>query len=178
MILSTTLFLIYNAYHDGKYIDMIKVNIKYVKMITYGVIGFGILFAMKKNPLHCKSLLFHANDYIKYMPIDKNVGDLITPVIDYTKNNFLIDKQDNNTNTDANIYYRPSQSTNRCVSNSKKKYVAAQQSWKCKHCNNVLDHTYEIDHITELQNGGTNDVSNLVALCRNCHGKKTFLSKL
>ena len=42
----------------------------------------------------------------------------------------------------------------------------------------MLDATYEIDHIVELQHGGTNNIDNLVALCRNCHGKKTIQSYL
>jgi 5-methylcytosine-specific restriction endonuclease McrA len=46
--------------------------------------------------------------------------------------------------------------------------------WKCGHCNQQLDHTFEVDHILDLQYGGSNNVDNLVALCRNCHGKKTM----
>jgi 5-methylcytosine-specific restriction enzyme A len=66
----------------------------------------------------------------------------------------------------------------RNVSESKKKYVAANQQWKCKDCNNLLDATYEIDHIVPLYKGGNNDVSNLSALCRNCHGKKTLNDRI
>jgi 5-methylcytosine-specific restriction protein A len=61
----------------------------------------------------------------------------------------------------------------RNVPESVKKYVAANQYWKCKGCNNLLDETYEIDHILALEDNGTNDLDNLQALCRNCHGKKT-----
>ena len=61
----------------------------------------------------------------------------------------------------------------RNVPESVKKYVAANQYWKCKSCNNLLDETYEIDHILALEDNGTNDLENLQALCRNCHGKKT-----
>jgi 5-methylcytosine-specific restriction endonuclease McrA len=32
---------------------------------------------------------------------------------------------------------------------------------------------YDIDHITELRNGGSNDISNLQALCPTCHRVKT-----
>ena len=67
---------------------------------------------------------------------------------------------------------------NRNVSESKKKYVAANQEWKCKKCNQVLDATYEVDHVIPLYKGGDNDVSNLEALCRNCHGKKTLLDRI
>jgi 5-methylcytosine-specific restriction endonuclease McrA len=57
----------------------------------------------------------------------------------------------------------------------KKKYVASQQDWKCGNCNNKLDYTYEIDHKIRLEHGGGNDVNNLIALCRECHGKKTAI---
>lgn len=66
----------------------------------------------------------------------------------------------------------------RNVSESKKKYVASNQQWKCASCNDLLDATYEIDHITPLYKGGTNEVSNLKALCRNCHGKKTLMDRI
>ena len=45
-------------------------------------------------------------------------------------------------------------------------------------CQKILDATFEIDHKVELQHGGTNHVSNLEALCRNCHGQKTLLNRL
>ena len=63
--------------------------------------------------------------------------------------------------------------TKRSVSETKKKYVAANQDWKCGHCKSQLDHTFEVDHKIRLEYGGGNDVQNLIALCRNCHGKKT-----
>ena len=66
----------------------------------------------------------------------------------------------------------------RNVSESKKKYIASSQKWKCTHCQQLLDNTYEVDHIIPLYKGGTNDLTNLEALCRNCHGKKTFKDKL
>lgn len=59
-----------------------------------------------------------------------------------------------------------------------KKQVASNQQWSCGHCNNMLDASYEIDHITPLYKNGTNDISNLMALCRNCHGKKTINDKI
>ena len=61
----------------------------------------------------------------------------------------------------------------RSVSETKKKYVASAQQWRCNGCTEMLDHTFEIDHRLRLEYGGTNDTDNLIALCRNCHGKKT-----
>ena len=62
----------------------------------------------------------------------------------------------------------------RKVSDQLKKIVASQQHWNCKKCKNILDATYEVDHIIALEDGGNNDIHNLQALCRNCHGKKTM----
>ena len=59
-----------------------------------------------------------------------------------------------------------------------KRWVAAQQDWKCGHCKNKLPASFEIDHIKALCNGGTNNRDNLVALCRNCHGEKTLKERL
>lgn len=56
--------------------------------------------------------------------------------------------------------------------------VASNQGWHCGHCHTQLDFTYEIDHITPLFRGGTNDTRNLIALCRNCHGKKTIMERI
>ena len=66
----------------------------------------------------------------------------------------------------------------RKVSESTKKMVASNQQWKCFMCHNLLDYSYEIDHNVPLFAGGTNHISNLHALCRNCHGKKTIMEKM
>ena len=59
------------------------------------------------------------------------------------------------------------------VQEAKKKYVAGSQGWNCAHCKEQLKPWFEVDHILRLEYGGTNDISNLEALCRECHGKKT-----
>jgi hypothetical protein len=66
----------------------------------------------------------------------------------------------------------------RNVGNTVKKLIAANQQWKCNKCQNLLDASYEVDHIVPLYKNGTNHVNNLQALCRNCHGKKTILDRL
>lgn len=63
----------------------------------------------------------------------------------------------------------------RNVSSLTKKMVASNQQWKCGSCKQTLDYTYEIDHHVPLFKGGSNEINNLIALCRNCHGKKTLL---
>lgn len=66
----------------------------------------------------------------------------------------------------------------RQVSPLLKKKVAANQEWKCGHCKNLFDASFEVDHIVPLFKGGSNNESNLVALCRNCHGRKTVEDRL
>ena len=45
-------------------------------------------------------------------------------------------------------------------------------------CNQLLPPTFEIDHIKELRDGGTDTYENLWALCNNCHAKKTRANTL
>jgi len=66
----------------------------------------------------------------------------------------------------------------RNVSALLKKKVAASQEWKCGSCSNTLDETYEVDHKLALFQGGSNEASNLIALCPHCHRKKTVEERL
>jgi 5-methylcytosine-specific restriction endonuclease McrA len=66
----------------------------------------------------------------------------------------------------------------RNVSELAKKIVASNQKWRCAKCKQLLDFTYEIDHIKPLYKGGGNEVKNLRALCRGCHGKITLLDRV
>jgi hypothetical protein len=66
----------------------------------------------------------------------------------------------------------------RNVTGLMKKKVAADQKWACGHCSQTLDESYEVDHKLALFQGGTNELDNLIALCRNCHGKKTMKERL
>uniref|UniRef100_A0A6C0AJH3 HNH nuclease domain-containing protein n=1 Tax=viral metagenome TaxID=1070528 RepID=A0A6C0AJH3_9ZZZZ len=71
----------------------------------------------------------------------------------------------------------------RNVTESQKRRVAGRQRFKC--AASILDYTcplkgepfdesgYEIDHIKELRDGGSNDLENLQALCIMCHRVKT-----
>ncbi len=69
-------------------------------------------------------------------------------------------------------------SNKRSVSESKKKWVAANQNWCCGKCGKQLPAWFEVDHKRRLEYGGTNHVDNLVALCRECHGQKTMMENL
>ena len=185
-VLGLTAFFVYNAYADGKYTKMLLSFKKYYKMIFYVLLGVGIYVLLKRNPNQGRNMLLYANNIVKFMPIDKNSMDMLSPIMDFTSKNdnddecFMesfngIDPSRMGTGFcgERRITSSGKGGTKRSVSETKKKYVASNQDWKCGGCKSQLDHTFEIDHRVRLEYGGGNDVQNLIALCRNCHGKKT-----
>ena len=196
-VLGLTAFFIYNAYNDGKYTKMLLSWKKYYKMIFIGILGIGLYLVMKKNPKQGKNILLHANNMVKYMPIDRGAMDMLNTILDFTagKSRGFMESYENvmeTNNTHPLVNTHPwvgqqsqqeqqqggKKPTKRSVSETKKKFVASQQNWHCGGCGEQLNHTFEIDHKTRLEYGGTNDVSNLVALCRNCHGTKTAMENM
>ena len=196
LVFGITAFFIANVYHDGKYVHIIKSWKKYYQMAGIGFVGLSAYLFMKKYPGHSRSLLTHANGIIKYMPIDKDATDLLTPLFDMTKssmfsNDMAYQQNDNGMmmthqqkrmmNSGANMGANMGTgqpNTKRSVSETKKKFVAAQQGWNCGACKKQLPAWFEVDHKTRLDQGGSNHVDNLVALCRDCHGKKTAFENL
>jgi hypothetical protein len=183
-VLGLTAFFIYNAYTDGKYTKMIWSFKKYYKMIFYAGLGIGIYILLKRNPEQGRSMLLYANNMVKFMPIDKTSMDMLSPIIDYTNdseggsfmgnlNELDPTKLGSGFSSEKRMLNSGRNGTKRSVSETKKKYVASSQEWKCGNCHQQLDHTFEIDHKLRLEYGGGNEVQNLIALCRNCHGRKT-----
>ena len=193
-ILGITAFFIYNAYHDGKYTKMLFVFKKYYKMIFYALLGVGIYILLKRNPNQGRNMLLYANNIVKFMPIDKTSMDMLSPVFDFTNNNYnnndsngdsgagfmgsLNHMLPQNTNSERRLLGSGKAGTKRSDSETKKKYVASQQNWKCGDCGEQLNAWFEVDHKVRLEHGGGNDVQNLVALCRECHGKKTAMENM
>jgi hypothetical protein len=186
-IFGITAFLLYNAYHDGKYTKILLSYKKYYKMLFIAFLAICFYIMIKRNPLQSKNLLLYTNNMIKYMPIDRSSMDMITPIFDLTtKSNGFMESL--NTDLNPGYNYNPvfiaqqqrnlSKPVKRSVSETKKKYVASMQDWKCGQCNSKLTHTFEVDHKIRLEHGGGNDVTNLVALCRECHGQKTAMENM
>jgi hypothetical protein len=189
LIFGMTAFFITNVYHDGKYVQIMKSWKKYYQMVGIGFAGLSAYLFIRKYPAHSRSLFTHANQIIKYMPIDKDASDLLSPLFNMEKSN-IFTGDNHYTNGNGNNYQEISHqqkrmmnsgknnNTKRCVSETKKKFVAAQQGWKCGDCKQQLPAWFETDHKIRLDNGGSNHVDNLVALCRDCHGKKTAFENL
>lgn len=56
-----------------------------------------------------------------------------------------------------------------------KEYILSKSKGKCCHCGCTLKigQNFSRDHYIPLNKGGTNDLVNLFALCKDCNGKKT-----
>lgn len=189
-------FLIANIYTEGKYAKLLLSWKKYYQMIGIAFAALMIYILLKRNPMRAQNILSTTNDYIKYLPIDRNTSDMISPILDFTsKHNFyenqyssmdggnynnpiLAMPQSNQSVAESRIIQSGAKSTKRSVSETKKKFVASRQNWKCGDCKTQLNAWFEVDHIKRLEYGGSNHIDNLVALCRECHGKKTTIENL
>ena len=175
VVLAITGFLIANAYYDGKYMKLLQSWKKYYQMAGIGFMGLSLYLFMKKNSTSdSKSLVSHATNFVKFMPMDKDTSGLLNPLLSH----FPGQQQMGGANPQQKRMMRSGTSSKRSVSETKKKYVASQQNWKCGDCQDQLTAWFEVDHKTRLEHGGTNELNNLVALCRNCHGKKTAMENL
>lgn len=183
-----------NIYTDGKYLKQLFTYKKYYQMagVAFGALMLYILF--KKNPLRAQQIAKASNDYLKYLPIDRNTSNFISPILDFTSqqqftdNNQYQDMQGmgynypivslNQQNAQNKIMNSGKTGTKRSVSETKKKFVASRQNWCCGQCKKQLNAWFEVDHKTRLEHGGSNHVDNLVAMCRECHGEKTAMENL
>ena len=200
VIFIVTGLLIANTYYDGKLIKILNTikSSKYLKMATFAFGGLSLFLFFKKNPENSREFLGRANDMIRTLPMTRDSADLISPFLNLTNTKSFTDtNQDiymsggalgnemgggSNSNDSSASVNRMMMSgkgtTKRSVSETKKKFVAANQNWLCGDCKRQLPAWFEVDHVIALHNGGSNEVSNLVALCRDCHGKKTAMDRL
>ncbi len=168
MILIITGILAYNTYYDNFLLNSFSSYKKYYKMAGILVVGLGFYLVVQRNPVQGVNTVKALNQYINVMPIDKNTKDMISPFLSYKQN----DERGSDRLT------QNSRTHKRSVSETKKKFVASNQNWKCGDCKEKLTAWFEVDHTIRLDQGGSNDISNLIALCRNCHGKKTSLENI
>jgi hypothetical protein len=190
-----------NMYTEGKFLKKMLSYKKYYQMAGV-VLGALILWwLVKKDPTNAKNIILSSNEYLKYMPIDKNSSSVISPILDFTsKYNFsgghtsgqtayergvengyggpILQMPNQETRAVNKMMQSGKKATKRSVSETKKKFVASRQGWKCGDCGEQLNAWFEVDHKIRLEYGGSNHIDNLVALCRECHGKKTTIENL
>ena len=195
LIFAIAAFLIANIYTDGKYMKLVYSWKKYYQMAGIAFGAFMIYILLKRNPMRAKDIVMASNEYIKYLPIDRNTSNMISPILDFTSRSYgdsseysSLDGGNPIINMSPAAIEQSSRqdmiinsgkgTTKRSVSESKKKFVASRQGWKCSACGEVLTASFEVDHIKRLEYGGDNHIDNLRAMCRNCHGHKTTMENL
>jgi hypothetical protein len=205
IIFGITALIIANVYTDGKYLKLIQTNQKYVKMGGIALGGLMLYILLKKFPDRAKNIISSSNEYMKYLPVDSGTASMVSPILDFTsKQNVFNDSQNSQTynhpvlnmtsngsqtggsrsdssganSAETRLLNSGKNSSKRSVSETKKKFVASRQGWKCGDCGNQLSAWFEVDHKIRLEHGGSNHVDNLVALCRECHGCKTAMENL
>ena len=190
ILFGITAFLIANVYTDGKYWKLLQTNQKYYKMAGIALGGLMMYVLFKKFPSKANDILRGSNEYIKYLPIDRETSSMLSPILDFTAKQNIRNSGDDYAfpvsgipphNEDHNInriVNSGKKATKRSVSETKKKFVASRQNWKCGDCGEQLSAWFEVDHKIRLEYGGSNHVDNLVALCRECHGRKTTMENL
>ena len=70
----------------------------------------------------------------------------------------------------STIQYRMKRNVNKKTRND----VYSNQTGLCGMCEIKLPPYFQVDHIVALQFGGNNETDNLMALCCDCHAKKSF----
>ena len=176
LVFGITAFFVVNTYYDGKYMDVLKSWKKYYQMAGIAFAGLSAYLFIKKYPSQTRSLFSHANGIVKHLPIDKEASDMLSPLLDMTQGGAYgaVDVSPQ----EKRMMNSGKSGTKRCVSETKKKFVASQQGWNCGSCGKQLPAWFEVDHKMRLDHGGSNHVDNLVALCRDCHGRKTAFENL
>jgi 5-methylcytosine-specific restriction endonuclease McrA len=200
VILLITAGLVANVYTDGKFLKKLWSYQKYYKMTGIAFGGLMAYWLLTKNPKRAGEMFATSHEYLKYLPVDQETSSMLSPILDFTsKQNFSQNLPESGTTASGNDYnvlnmFLPNQNGNtaaetrmmrsgkssskRSVSETKKKYVASRQNWTCGDCSQQLSAWFEVDHKVRLEYGGSNHIDNLVALCRECHGKKTTIENL
>ena len=114
---------------------------KYYSMIIYGAMGLGI-YLFKTRSKSSKNIMY-ANNAVRYMPINKSSLNLFNPIVDFTTTyndgdpnanmtgSFMRSFNNANNLSEERILRSGKKGTKRSVSETKKKYVASNQNWKC-----------------------------------------------
>lgn len=177
----------YHIYTDGKWTSQFMTYKKHFQIGGVILASLILYWLFKKDPIRAHKLILSGNEYVKYLPIDPTTSNIITPIIDFTSKWSASSFSNNSINgggrEKASITKMMNSGSNnekykRSVSESKKKFVAAQQDWCCNNCKEKLKATFEVDHIIPLFKGGNNHIDNLRALCLECHRLHTISDKL
>ena len=168
LIISLLIFFINEYFFKDRLLTLVGVAHRYIKTFILILAMVAIFFSLKKETSMIGKLTtlsrINLNNPIKH--ISEILQETYLPNLNKEtyKNNEIDKKYDVVSNT---------KNSKRSVSETKKKVVAHNQDWKCDKCKMKLPPSFEVHHVKPLYNGGSNDIDNLKALCRNCHGSET-----
>ena len=149
-----------------RYVMLFK---KYYKTMGIIFLIFSIYITLKKNPSHIQDIFFKSNS-MSYINKHNYVTNLT--------NNKLFETSNSSIPESSSLSINKPTTVKRSVSETKKKFIAYKQNWKCGKCNKLLNAWFEVDHKVRLEYGGDNQIDNLIALCRECHGEKTAMENM
>jgi hypothetical protein len=155
LILLGTFLFAYNYYHDGKFLRQLMAYKKYYQVGGVIIAGLAAIVAMRHDPVRGYNFLNSLNGVMQFTPF-------IPKLPPQQQNSWVSDEPT-----------QPQRKFKRSVSETKKKFVASSQNWKCAMCGQTLNHTFEVDHQQRLDQSGDNSVENLQAMCVTCHRLKT-----
>jgi hypothetical protein len=182
-----------NVYYDNKLLSIAIANKKYLHMAAIAGVAGVVYYLLTHMPAYANKIITSTHECLKYIPVSiaktgagfglgiasglgqdsgfaKTVRmNSIAPEPVFA--NALNRGASYDAKAGGGGATKPA--CKRSVSETKKKYVASSQAWHCGNCKQMLNHTFEIDHRVALNQGGTNDTHNLVALCPLCHREKT-----
>jgi len=186
-----------HIYTEGRYLKQIMIQKKYVEMAAVGLGALFLYWLFTKNPTHARKIIESSHEYMKYMPVDPAASSIIRPILNFTTQDWgstllggtgaaaaatypvvSLENRLQQSGGGSGGGVHDTTKTKRVVSETKKKYVAAKQGWKCSQCGTQLSAWFEVDHKRPLYDGGNNTVDNLRALCRECHGEITAFAKM
>jgi hypothetical protein len=159
-------FILYDTYYGKGYLKYLYSLKRHAKTITLIVGILGVYLMLKRDPSNFKKVLLNANQLVTTLPMASglpNPYDMESSATSSTLKRLITSGKG---------------ASKRSVGETKKKYVAASQDWKCGGCGQKLNAWFEVDHKVRLEYGGGNEVTNLVALCRECHGEKTAMENM
>ena len=76
--------ILFHMYTDGKYTKNLMMYKKYYQMAGVVFGAFVLYILLKKNPANARNILVTSNEYLKYLPVDKNTSSMLSPILDFT----------------------------------------------------------------------------------------------
>jgi hypothetical protein len=198
-LLLITAFVLGNLYYEGRWLRQVSANQKYIKMAGVLFAAYSVYWIFRGGPGRRGAAAQAASAALRELDADaaQQLGPLLDrvaaaaaasgeasaigapPAVGASHRFVPAHPWQASGLRDAPALPGGTQRLHRrSVSEARRRHVAASQNWACAHCRSTLAASYEVDHIMRLDRGGSNEIDNLVALCRNCHGEKTRMEML